>query len=65
MRIVCIIDTVATELRFITEQDAKTQLPIATELFAKFQPLNEDHQILDFALVTQGTVHIFCIHFSA
>ena len=36
-----IIDTVATELRFVSKQDVTTQLATAIEQLAKFQPLSK------------------------
>ena len=41
MRVVCIIDTVPIELRFISKQDVTMQLATATEPLAKFQPLSK------------------------
>jgi hypothetical protein len=39
MRVVCIIDTVGIELRFVSKQDVTTQLGPAIEPLAKFQPV--------------------------
>jgi hypothetical protein len=41
MRVVCIIDTVAIELHFISKQDVTMQLATAIEPLAKFQPLHK------------------------
>src|SRR5215468_2995527 len=41
MRVVCIIDTVAIELRFVSKQDVTMQLATAIEPLAKFQPLSK------------------------
>jgi len=41
MRVVCIIDTVAIELRFVSKQDVMMQLATAIEPLAKFQPLSK------------------------
>src|SRR5215475_14001023 len=41
MRVVCIIDTVAMELRFVSKQDVTMQLATATEPLAKVQPLRK------------------------
>src|SRR5215469_9002724 len=41
MRVVCVIDTVASELRFVSKQGVTTQLATATEPLAKFQPLSK------------------------
>ena len=40
MRVVCIIDTIAIELRFVNKQDVTMQLATAIEPLAKFQPLS-------------------------
>jgi len=41
MRVVCIIDTVATELSFVSKQDVTMQLATANKPLAKFQPLRK------------------------
>jgi len=41
MRVVCIIDTITIELRFISKQDVTMQLATAVEPLAKFQPLSK------------------------
>jgi len=41
MRVVCITDIVAIELRFISKQDVTMQLATAIEPHAKFQPLSK------------------------
>jgi len=41
MRVVCIIDTIAIELRFVNKQDVTMQLATAIEPLAKFQPLSK------------------------
>ena len=41
MRVVCIIDTVAIELRFVSKQDVTMQLATAIEPLAKFQPFRK------------------------
>ena len=41
MRVVCIIDNVAIELRFVSKQDVTMQLATAIEPLAKFKPLSK------------------------
>jgi len=41
MIVVCIIDTVVIELRFVSKQDVTMQLATAIEPLAKFQPLSK------------------------
>ena len=41
MRVVCIIDTVVIELRFVSKQEVTMQLATATEPLAKVQPLSK------------------------
>ena len=41
MRVVCIIDTVAIELHFVSKQDVTVQLATAIEPLARFQPLSK------------------------
>ena len=41
MRVACIIDTITTELRFVSKQDVTMQLATAIEPLAKFQPLSK------------------------
>jgi len=41
MRVVCIINTVTTELRFVSKQDVTMQLATAIEPLAKVQPLSK------------------------
>ena len=41
MRVVCMIDAVPIELRFVSKQDITMQLATAIEPLAKFQPLSK------------------------
>ena len=41
MRFVCIIDTVATELRLVSKKDVTMQLANATKPLTKFQPFSK------------------------
>jgi len=41
MRVVCIIDTVAIELRFVSKQGVRMQLATASEPLEKFQALSK------------------------
>ena len=41
MRVVCIIDTVAIELRFVSKENVMVQLATAIKPLAIFKPLNK------------------------
>ena len=41
MRVVCIIDTVAIELHFLSKEDVTMELETAIKPLAKFQPLRK------------------------
>jgi len=66
MRVVCIIDTVVIELRFVSKQDVTMQLATSIEPLAKFQPLSKIarsemlhslHVVLTHALSMQCSPH--------
>ena len=57
MRTVCIIDTVAIELRFISKQGVMMQLATAIKPLAKFQPLSK---IASFEML--HSLHVVWIH---
>src|SRR5215468_1191542 len=54
MRVVCIIDTVAIELRFVSKQDVTMQLATAIETLAKIPASEQNRQVRDVALAARG-----------
>jgi len=64
MRVVCIIDTVANELRFVSKQDVKMQLATAIEPLAKFQPLSKIARSEMLHSLHVVWIHAHCMHCS-
>jgi len=54
MRVVCIIDTVAIELQFVSKQDVTMQLATAIEPLAKIPSSQQNRQVQDVALAVRG-----------
>jgi len=54
MRVVCIIDTVAIEVVFVSKQALKIQLATAIEPLYKISASQQNHQVRDVALAARG-----------
>ena len=64
MRVVCIIDTVAIELHFVSKQDVMMQLATAIEPLAKFQPLSKIARSKMLHLLHVVWIHALCMQCS-
>jgi len=64
MRVVHIIDTVMIELWFVGKQDVTMQLPTATELLAKFQPLSKIARSKMLHSLNVVWIHALCMQCS-
>src|SRR5215475_4229918 len=64
MRVVCIIDTITMELRFISKQDVTMQLATVIEAFAKFQPLHKIARSEIFHSLHVVWIHALCMQCS-
>jgi len=64
MRVVCIIDTVAIELHFVSNQDIMMQLATAIEPLAKFQPLRKTARSKMLHSLHMVWIHALCMQCS-
>jgi len=64
MRVVCIIDTVATELPFVCNQDVAMQLATAIGPLAKFYPLSKIARSEMLHSLHVVWIHALCMQFS-
>ena len=63
-RVVCIIDTVVIELRFVSKQDVMMQMVTAIEPLAKFQPLSKIARSETLHSLHVVWIHALCIQCS-
>ena len=64
MRVVCIIDTVAIELRFVSKQDVTMQLSTAIEPLAKFQSVSKIARSEMLHSLHVVWIHVLCMQCS-
>ena len=63
-KVVCIINTVTIELRFVSKQDVTMQLATAIEQLAKFQPLRKIARSEMMQLLHVVWIHALCMQYS-